>query len=74
MVISRVIIKVTTFRALVTLLITYLLSPLPLQASRVWAVGLESVRLGSLASGWGFWGFGCGSKVESRVKGLGVEV
>ena len=29
--ISRVIIRVTPFRALVTLLITYLLSPLPLQ-------------------------------------------
>ena len=32
MVISRVIIRVTPFRALITLLITYLLSPLPLQA------------------------------------------
>ena len=31
MVISRVIIRVTPFRALITLLITYLLSPLPLQ-------------------------------------------
>ena len=31
MVISRVIIRVTSFRALITLLITYLLSPLPLQ-------------------------------------------
>ena len=31
MVVSRVIIKVTPFRALTTLLITYLLSPLPLQ-------------------------------------------
>ena len=31
MVISRVIIEVTPFRALITLLITYLLSPLPLQ-------------------------------------------
>ena len=31
MVISRVIIRVTPFRALTTLLITYLLSPLPLQ-------------------------------------------
>ena len=29
--ISRVIIRVTPFRALITLLITYLLSPLPLQ-------------------------------------------
>ena len=31
MVVSRVIIRVTSFRALITLLITYLLSPLPLQ-------------------------------------------
>ena len=31
MVISRIIIRVTPFRALITLLITYLLSPLPLQ-------------------------------------------
>ena len=31
MVISRVIIRVTPFRARITLLITYLLSPLPLQ-------------------------------------------
>ena len=29
--ISRVIVRVTPFRALITLLITYLLSPLPLQ-------------------------------------------
>ena len=35
MVISRVIIRVTPFRALNTLLITYLLSPLPLQVSRI---------------------------------------
>ena len=34
-VISRVIIGVAPFRALITLLITYLLSPLPLQASEV---------------------------------------
>ena len=31
LVISRVVIRVTPFRALITLLITYLLSPLPLQ-------------------------------------------
>ena len=31
MVISRVIIRITPFKALITLLITYLLSPLPLQ-------------------------------------------
>ena len=39
MVISRVIIRVTPFRVLITLLLTYLLSPLPLQ------VGLVSWRL-----------------------------
>ena len=33
LVISRVIIRVTPFRALTTLLITYLLSPLPLQVA-----------------------------------------
>ena len=33
MVIGRVIIRVTPFRAPITLLITYLLSPLPLQVS-----------------------------------------
>ena len=38
MVISRVIIRVTPFRALLTLRITYLLSPLPLQV-RVKALG-----------------------------------
>ena len=37
MVIRRVIIRLTPFRALITLLITYLLSPLPLQ------VGFENV-------------------------------
>ena len=35
MVISRVMFRVTPFRALITLLITYLLSPLPLQVFRV---------------------------------------
>ena len=35
MVISRVIIRVTPFRALITLLITYLLSPLPLQVTLI---------------------------------------
>ena len=48
MVISRVIIRVSPFRALITLLITYLLSPLPLQVLyghlgtrgfRVWVPG-----------------------------------
>ena len=33
LVISRVIIRVTPFRALITLLRTYLLSPLPLQVN-----------------------------------------
>ena len=35
MAISRVIIRVTPFRALISLLITYLLSPLPLQVHYV---------------------------------------
>ena len=35
MVINRVIIRVTPFRALITLLITYLLSPLPLQVNEL---------------------------------------
>ena len=35
LVISRVIIRVTPFRALMTLLITYLLSPLPLQVPMI---------------------------------------
>ena len=34
--ISRVIIRVTPFRALITLLITYLLSPLPLQVGSLY--------------------------------------
>ena len=49
MVIRRVIIRVTPFKALITLLITYLLSPLgPLQVASVWGSG----------SVWGFgvWG------------------
>ena len=40
LVISRVIIRVTLFRALITLLITYLLSPLPLQVGSWKGVGL----------------------------------
>ena len=39
MVISRVIIRVAPFRALVTLLVTCLLSPLPLQVE-VWGFGV----------------------------------
>ena len=41
---SRAIIRVTPFRALITLLITYLLSPLPLQVplvSREWRNGVQ---------------------------------
>ena len=45
MVISRVIIRVTPFRARITLLITYLLSPLPLQVEgpgcRIYTSGLR---------------------------------
>ena len=45
MVISRAIVRVTPFRALLTLLITYLLSPLPLQASfRGNSGGLQRLR------------------------------
>ena len=39
LVISRVIIRATPFRALITLLITYLLSPLPLQVKGFWGFG-----------------------------------
>ena len=42
MVISRVIIRVTPFRALITLLITYLLSPLPLQVYKLPADTINS--------------------------------
>ena len=46
MVISRVIIRVTPFRARITLLITYLLSPLPLQVGfRDAAVGFREIRI-----------------------------
>ena len=60
MVISRVIIRVTPFRALITLLITYLLSPLPLQ------VGFEGEGLGFGLKGLGISGSGF------RVQLLGV--
>ena len=40
MVIGRVIIRVTPFRALITLLITYLLSPLPLHVNPLKAQAL----------------------------------
>ena len=50
MVISRVIIGVTPFRVLITLLITYLLSPLPLQ------VGFR-VRLFVVFKSFGVLGF-----------------
>ena len=49
LVISRVIIRVTPFRALITLLIIYLLSPLPLQVN-------PKPYPQSLASGWCFRG------------------
>ena len=42
-VISRVIIRVTPFRALITLLITYLLSPLPLQVAVLEVARRESM-------------------------------
>ena len=45
LVISRVIIRVTPFRALTTLLITYLLSPLPLQVGLYLGLSVPSVRL-----------------------------
>ena len=49
MVISRVILRVTPFRALITLLITYLVSPLPLQVdydtSKYRQVVLETGRV-----------------------------
>ena len=51
MVIRRVIIKATPFTALITLLITYLLSTLPLQV----LVILEAFTLG--VWGFGFQGF-----------------
>ena len=41
LVISRVIIRVTPFSALITLLKTYLLSPLPLQVQS-WDLGLQA--------------------------------
>ena len=44
LVISRVIIRVTPFRALITLLITYLLSPLPLQVLRGCVFGTEQLE------------------------------
>ena len=47
MVVSRVIIRVTPFRALITLLITYLLSPLPLQV-KARAFGFQDSGLQSL--------------------------
>ena len=45
-IISRVIIRVTPFTALITLLITYLLSPLPLQVGfRRWVGGVLEFRV-----------------------------
>ena len=45
MVISRVVIRVSKFRARITLLITYLLSPLPLQAGSCFLTGSEGVSI-----------------------------
>ena len=64
MVISRVIIRVTPFRALITLLITYLLSPLPLQVKKdaltrevgIWASTLATAEQKAFFTGGG--GFG----------------
>ena len=50
MVISRVIIRVTPFRALITLLITYLLSPLPLQVR--WGFGFGGSDFGVRGAAW----------------------
>ena len=47
--ISRVIIGVTLFRVLITLLITYLLSPLPLQA------GAQAYERATAAMRWSKW-------------------
>ena len=47
--ISRVIIRVTPFRALITLLLTYLLSPLPLQVG-LFNFGLVGAFLGLRAT------------------------
>ena len=44
MVISRVIIRVTPFRARISLLITYLLSPLPLQVLSSSTTGPQKVQ------------------------------
>ena len=55
MVIGRVIIRVTPFRALTTLLITYLLSPLPLQVGlRVQSVQFRVQGFGLVVQGSGF--------------------
>ena len=55
LVIGRVIIRVTPFRALTTLLITYLLSPLPLQVGlRVQSVKFRVQGFGLVVQGSGF--------------------
>ena len=59
MVISRVIIRVTPFGALITLLITYLLSPLPLQ------VDPESQTLTGLACALGVRAVPTSEKLEA---------
>ena len=65
MVISKVIIRVTPFRALTTLLITYLLSPLPLQVeAQPYLFGIPSfmVRINLLYR-----------KVATLKQGVGYE-
>ena len=53
MVISRVIIRVTPFRALITLLITYLLSPLPLKVDfKVSSFEVQGLRLLGFGVAW----------------------
>ena len=53
LVISRVIIRVTPFRALITLLITYLLSPLPLKVDfKVSSFEVQGLRLLGFGVAW----------------------
>ena len=61
MVISRVIIRVAPFRAVITLLITYLLSPLPLQVE-----GLEDL-------GFVFYEFKCWIQAAWAVQALNPQ-
>ena len=80
MVISRVIIRVTPFRALITLLITYLLSPLPLQVPGFISSCVLQASMGfcqsSGRSGQGFTVSGSGFRVQVwfRVSGSGFSL